>query len=280
MFSFQSMNQVTLWISATVFFLLLLSIRTNPFAAVAAFLRELFVSRKYLFHFLAMLGILMLNKIEQLIEKGMLQIPDYTPSIFRFEGGFVAGFQHLFENQTLTFITTFFYVVIFPSLMITSIGIYTYKRNFKLLYAMCYALMFNYMIAIPFYLFFPVNEVWFFHPDVKLLILNYFPTFESEYRPLSGLDNCFPSLHTSISVSMAVLALKSGNAFWKWFTRISACVIIFSIFYLGIHWLTDMLGGLVLGLTAGMLGLRIAEGRRLFDGGYLAEPLKDSSLGK
>jgi membrane-associated phospholipid phosphatase len=92
---------------------------------------------------------------------------------------------------------------------------------------------------------------------------NVFPTFETDYRPLSGLDNCFPSLHTSISVSMAVIAMKSNNKFWQWFTLISAVFIIFSIFYLGVHWLTDMGGGLVLGIFASRMALRISEGRSL-----------------
>jgi membrane-associated phospholipid phosphatase len=191
---------------------------------------------------------------------------DFTPSVYGLEGDFVAVFQRLFENDMLTSFLTFFYVVVFPAVMIASIGIYAYQRNFKLFYAVCYALMINYMIAIPFYLFFPVTEVHAFNPNVKFLMLDAFPTFENDYRPLSDLDNCFPSLHTSISVTMAMIALKSKNGFWKIFAPASAAIVIFSIFYLGVHWLTDMAAGMVLGLLAVRIALRLSEGKTLLAG--------------
>lgn len=263
MFVFQSMNTVTITIVATTFVLLLVSMRNNPLLVAGSFVQEVFTNRKYLFHFAAMIAILLFNKIEQMIEDSMTYQTDFTSAVHRLEGDIVPFIQHYFQNDTLTYISTFFYVVIFPTLMVVSIGLYTYRKQYTLFYSICYALMFNYMIAIPFYLFFPVNEVWSYHPDVQLLMTNVFPTFETDYRPLSGLDNCFPSLHTSISVSMAVIAMKSNNKFWRWFTLISAVFIIFSIFYLGVHWLTDMGGGLVLGIFASRMALRISEGRSL-----------------
>ncbi|RAV21946.1 phosphatase PAP2 family protein [Paenibacillus contaminans] len=263
MFVFQSMNTVTIAIVATTIVLLLVSMRNNPLLVAGSFVQEIFTNRKYLFHFAAMIAILVFNKIEQMIEDSMTYQTDFTSAVHRLEGDIVPFIQHYFQNDILTYISTFFYVVIFPTLMVVSIGLYTYRKQYTLFYSICYALMFNYMIAIPFYLFFPVNEVWSYHPDVQLLMTNVFPTFETDYRPLSGLDNCFPSLHTSISVSMAVIAMKSNNKFWRWFTLISAVFIIFSIFYLGVHWLTDMGGGLLLGIFASRMALRISEGRSL-----------------
>lgn len=262
----QSMTQATVMIAISVYILLLFSLKRNPlypFHAAGTFVQELFSNRKFLLHFLAMLLVLFFNKIEISLENSMKTHSDFTPSIHALEGNFVAIFQRLFENDLLTSFVSFFYVVIFPAIMITSIILYTYQRNIKLVYAVCYALMLNYMIAIPFYLFFPVTEVHAFNPNVRFLMLDAFPSFESEYRPLSDLDNCFPSLHTSISVSMAMIALRSKNGFWKVFAPVSAAIIIFSIFYLGIHWLLDMSAGMVLGLLAARIAIRLSEGRTL-----------------
>jgi membrane-associated phospholipid phosphatase len=256
---FESMTNAAVYIVITIFIFLLCSIRKNPLAAAGSFVQEIFTNRKFMLHMLVVVAILFFNKIELSIEKKMNYRADFTGSIFKIEGNFVAAIQHLFHNDMLTYATSFFYVVVFPSVMIASIVIYTYQKNYKLFYAFCYAILINYAVAMPFYLFFPVNEVWAFHPNVSLLITDVFPTFESDYRPLSGLDNCFPSLHTSISVSLAILATKSGSAFWKRFVPLSSAFIIFAIFYLGIHWLTDMVGGVVLGVTAARLGLRISE---------------------
>jgi membrane-associated phospholipid phosphatase len=258
---FQSMTHATVYIVITVFIFLLFSTRRNPLYAAGSFVQEIFTSRKYLLHLVALIAILFFNKVELWIENRMHYKPDFTGSIYRIEGNLVEHIQKFFHHDLLTFFTSYFYVVVFPAVMIASIFIYTYQKNYRLFYAVCYAIMFNYLIAIPFYLFFPVNEVWAFHPNVSLLIVDVFPTFEQEYRPLSGLDNCFPSLHTSLSVSMALIAMKSNIKFWKIFVPISSAIILFTIFYLGIHWVIDMFGGVVLGTIAARLGLRISEGR-------------------
>lgn len=280
MFMIHSMTEATMMIAAAVFFLLLFALRENPLRAAGAFTHNLFTNVKYLLHFAALLAILFFNKLELVIEHRMNDIADFTPHIYRLEGGFVPLIQQLFEHRWLTELSVFFYVIVFPALIAVSIALYTYRKQYKLFNAVCYALMFNYMLAIPFYLFFPVSEVWSFHPDVKFLMQRVFPTFELEYRPLSGLNNCLPSLHTSISVTMAVLAGRSNNAFWKMFTKCSAAFIMFSILYLGVHWLTDTFAGLALGFVASKLALRISEGRPLFVHPWLTARIKSRELGE
>jgi membrane-associated phospholipid phosphatase len=261
MFIIHSMTDVAIGITLTVFFSIWITTRKIPFFAAGSFVQEVFTSRKFAFHFLGLAAILFINKLEQWAAGKMHFKNDFTPYIYSLEGNFVSWFQHLFMSDTVSTITIFIYVLIFPTLMITSVFVYTYQKNYKMFYTVCYAIIINYLIAIPFYLFFSVSEVWFVRPDVQALMMHAFPTFETDYRPTSGLMNCFPSLHTSISVSMAFLAIKYKNVFWSRFTIISCIGIIFSIFYLGIHWLTDMTGGLVLGVAAARLGIRISESR-------------------
>lgn len=266
MLQIQSMVHVSIYIAITVFVILLVTLRTNPFTIAGTIVQEIVTSRKYFFHLIAMFCILFFNKIQLYLENQYKNPDDFTSSFYKFEGNIVASIQHFFKNDYLTTLLTFFYVVIFTALLVASLFIYTYAKDKKLFYALCYAMMINYMVAIPFYFFFPVNEVWFFHPKVDLLILDVFPTFEQEYRPLSGLNNCFPSLHTSISVTLALIALRSTNVLWRRIVMSSAVIIIFSIFYLGIHWLLDMAGGVLLGIIASQVGLRVSEGSRVFDG--------------
>ncbi|MGO4276200.1 inositol phosphorylceramide synthase, partial [Paenibacillus sp. TAF58] len=162
---FQSMTHATVYIVITVLIFLIASTRKSPFHIAGSFVQEIFTSRKYLLHFVALITILFFNKVEMWVEKSVDIKTDFTKSIYGIEGNFVSAIQHFFHNDTLTLVSSYFYVVVFPAVMITSIALYTYQKNYKLFYAICYALMFNYMIAIPFYLFFPVNEVWSFHPN-------------------------------------------------------------------------------------------------------------------
>ncbi|MFD2612598.1 phosphatase PAP2 family protein [Paenibacillus gansuensis] len=258
MFIFQSMTNISIATTVVVLLFLMVSTRRSPLAAVTAIASNLLKSRSYLFHFAALLGILYVNKLEMKVESQFPVVYDFAALFHQIEGNFVYWIQHTFMNPSLTYVLTFMYVIVFPALMITSLCIYTTTQNYRLFYATCIAIMMNYLVAIPFYLFVPVNEVWFYHPQVDFLIPSIFPSFETDYRPLSGLNNCFPSLHTSISVTVALLAYHSGNRIWKWITGISAAVIVFSIFYLGIHWLTDMIGGVLLAIAASTVGLKLA----------------------
>ncbi|MCQ6560892.1 phosphatase PAP2 family protein [Paenibacillus mendelii] len=261
MILFDNMTTVAIYTTLVVILLLWYGALTNPFRIGGLFLKELATSRAYLLHFVALMAILFLNKIELMIENNMTSYTvDFTSFFQSIEGSFVSNLQHTFENEILTLVVSFVYVVVFQAMLIASIGIYTFQDKTKqMYYATCYAIMINYLVAIPFYFFFPVNEVWAHDPSVRFLMLDVFPNFETEYRALSGLNNCFPSLHTSISVTLAVLALRSGNKRWAWFCSICAAIVIFAIFYLGIHWLIDMLGGLLLGLFASTAGIYLSK---------------------
>ncbi|MNC61694.1 undecaprenyl pyrophosphate phosphatase [compost metagenome] len=42
-------------------------------------------------------------------------------------------------------------------------------------------------------------------------------------------------------------------------TTVSAVIIVFGIFYLGIHWLTDMLGGTLLAILSTTVAVQLAK---------------------
>lgn len=256
---FHSMASVSIGTVVMIGILLAFGTGQQPFAAAWSFIKSLVVSRKYLLFFVAVLAIISLNKNELRLENWINVSYDLTPYLSGWEGAWPAWVQSTFHSDILTVICAIFYLVLFQSTMIASIGIYTHDNNMKLYYAICIALLLNYIIAVPFYLFIPVNEVWFVHPQVKFLVLDVFPSFEREYRALSGLNNCFPSLHTSISVTLALIAGKSGIRRWAVFAWVNAAVIIFSIFYLGIHWFTDMVAGVLLAFLSTAIGLRIGD---------------------
>lgn len=71
-------------------------------------------------------------------------------------------------------------------------------------------------------------------------------------------DASFPSGHTAASFA-AVWALRgAGSPLWRP-ALVLAAVIAFSRLYLYVHWPTDVLGGILLGMAAGWLGARAAE---------------------
>lgn len=257
---YQSMNHVVLYTILLVILLIWIGARRNPFLAFVELGKELLRSYKFILIVVGMISVLALNKYELQIERKLQIASDYTALFFGLEGHFVQNLQQLFVTPWLTPIIVFFYIFMLQSVLAASLGVYLLDKNRLMLYATCYSIMLIYTIAIPFFLYFPVNEVWAYAPaGVRFTMLDVFPNFEQEYRPLSGLDNCFPSLHTAISVSSALLAYRSGNQRWKAITTISAAAIVFGIFYLGIHWMLDMLAGTLLAVLSTSVAVGLAK---------------------
>ncbi|MFF2094008.1 phosphatase PAP2 family protein [Paenibacillus sp. NPDC058174] len=264
MILFQTMGSVAAYTALSAFMLIWLGAGMNPFAASAQLIRSLLGSKRYFFHFIALIIILLCNKMELRIESQLITQYNFTALFHALEGNIVHSIQQLFHHKWLTPFLSFMYIVVFQALMLSSLAVYTTQERVsgrhRLYYATCYAIMLNYFVAIPFFLFFPVQEVWSYQDSgATFFLLEAFPSFESQYRLLSGLDNCFPSLHTSMSVTLAILACSSSNRRWAAIVCSCSAVILFSIFYLGIHWITDMLGGLTLGVFASAAGLKLSE---------------------
>jgi len=64
--------------------------------------------------------------------------------------------------------------------------------------------------------------------------------------------NVFPSLHTSLSVTVAALAVRTRDEYpyWAILSLLLAASVSVSTMYLAIHWIIDVLAGTVLGLVA------------------------------
>jgi len=253
-------STITLLAASLITFLVILfyCLRQNPFPVIIACTRDLVRHRLMLFHLLGGSSILVMNKLELMLEPELREeVNDWTAYIRAFEENVTPLVQEMFQHPMLTQVTTFFYVVVFSVLMFVSLLVYHREGDFRSWYALVYGISCNYFLAIPFFLFAPVMEAWTSHPDIQFLIPEVYPRFELEYRYFSGMDNSFPSLHTSISVTMAMIALHSENRRLAGVSLLSAGVILLSILYLGIHWWVDLIGGFVLASISVGLAFRL-----------------------
>ena len=72
-------------------------------------------------------------------------------------------------------------------------------------------------------------------------------------------DYSFPSGHTAASfASVTALYLAGEKKLWK-LALILGCVIAFSRMYLYVHYPTDILGGVIVGILSGVLGYEIIK---------------------
>lgn len=255
---FQSVSSILITGCVTLFLVLIVTLKKNPFTVIFHFGKDLIKSRILLAHVLGALFILLFNKFELIVESHV-SATDLTQYIYLFEGNITPLVQQWLKHDGLTFVTTFFYVIVFTVMMFASLFVYHHERDRRSLYALLYGIGLNYVIAIPFFLFVPVNETWSIHPGVSPLYLTVYPLFEEQYRFFSGLDNSFPSLHTSISLTLATIAYRSRNTRFAWIAVVSAVIILFSVIYLGIHWYADVIAGIVLASITTSFAYRLSD---------------------
>lgn len=246
---------------ATMFLLIYIAKpNQSPIKIVLYTLKKLFTNYQFLLTVIFMFGILFINKIELSVENNLKDfiIWDFTYIIHGLEGDIVSYIQRL-TIYPLTYFLTYMYVFTFPALIWSSLAIYRYYEDEQMIKSLFFGFILNYLIAIPFYLFIPVNESWFANPHVSFLIKDIYPAFTQQYRPLSGLNNCFPSLHTSISMTVALIAQRSKHRNLAKLSITCATLIAFATLYLGIHWFLDVTGGLILAILIAKLSLRYGE---------------------
>ena len=112
------------------------------------------------------------------------------------------------------------------------------------------AVAIDYAISLPFFLFFPVPERWAW-PDSGAILLSdlWAPQLIELFRPFSGLDNCFPSFHVSLTAVAVGLCFTERLRF-RWAALWLGVLVVLSTLVLGIHWLTDIVAGLATGVLA------------------------------
>jgi membrane-associated phospholipid phosphatase len=99
-------------------------------------------------------------------------------------------------------------------------------------------------LIIPFYNTIELHEVWWVlgRPDAFAR-----PTFMDAYHVQLNVQNCFPSMHTSIAFAVLLLALRERGPIFRYGMAAYCSAIIFSTLYLQIHWTIDVVAGLVFG---------------------------------
>ncbi len=103
-------------------------------------------------------------------------------------------------------------------------------------------------MIMPFYTAIRVDEVWSVLGDPDRLQRGW-----SDEQRLDIGANCFPSMHTSVAFAILLLALREKSVSFRRMMVVYALSIIVSTLYMEVHWVIDVLGGLLLGWGAVVL---------------------------
>ena len=97
--------------------------------------------------------------------------------------------------------------------------------------------------------------------DVEGLLFTQYTQYQFLTASINHRTNVFPSLHTSLSVTAALLAWTTREEYPQWppIAAVLAVSVAISTMYLGIHWATDVVFGAVLGWASVRIGRRFEE---------------------
>jgi membrane-associated phospholipid phosphatase len=158
------------------------------------------------------------------------------------------------------------YFLLFPAL-VTALAVALARRpNLGPYRVLATATVVDYVLSVPFYVLFPVPERWAFAESGAALLSDQWTSGLIEFfRPLSGLDNCFPSFHVSLTVIVVLLCFLDRSP-WRWTAFVIGLTVILSTVAIGIHWLADVVGGVAIGLAS------VAAARRIESRWQLPSP--------
>jgi membrane-associated phospholipid phosphatase len=176
---------------------------------------------------------------------------DLARCIFLIEGSKVSMFQ-AFTNPPLTYVSSFIYIFGFSFLLTFTFIFFLMTNQLKTLKEYTVALSFIYMVAFPFYIFTPVEVTGHTLPGVMPLLYNLSPLITNGMRAVDPFfDNCFPSLHAALSIlAMLFILFRTDLRSLKILAVFITLAIQFTIFYLGIHWITDFIAGIILAMLS------------------------------
>ena len=172
---------------------------------------------------------------------------DYANIIVRIEDGFVNWFSQNWTPGILHFFVLI-YIIIYPFSVWFALFYYIVDSQKKALKSLAYALIITYMIALPFYLFLPITNVYTYYGSSSALE-TVLPTIEQFFYQATTPNNCLPSLHTAMAIFLAYTGSLTNNKKFAYFTYFIMITVLISVIYLSIHWITDVIAGALVALV-------------------------------
>lgn len=151
------------------------------------------------------------------------------------------------------------YFFLFPLIAIAVTLALAFKESPRPYRTFSLAVMIDYLMSLPFFIFLPIPERW-AYPDSNAILLSdlWNESLITYIRPISGLDNCFPSFHTSLTVILITVCYLYNVRLKTSFLFIGATIIL-ATFVLGIHWIPDIISGIFVGLLSVILAHRLEK---------------------
>lgn len=176
-----------------------------------------------------------------------------TDHLYVFEGGFVPWLQGV-TPEPLVFYFSAVYVVGYGVLLMYPPVAYAVLDDLEHAARLFTAYALNYFVGALLYIavvaFGPRN--YFLPTEVQQPLYTHFPDVMYLTSAVNTNSNVFPSLHASMAVTVLMLAYYTRSEYPRWFaiTLVLSPSVVLATMVLGIHWLSDVIGGVVLAVMS------------------------------
>ena len=200
--------------------------------------------------------------IDQHNESMKAKVGGYTHWVHGLEGDFTLWAQEAFRSDLLTDILSFHYLFVYLFIIWFSPMYFILVRDHVMADKAALNYLVIYLLAVPLYLFFNVEVTSSYIPGMDALLYhdNWFIEFVTNNDPM---DNGVPSLHFGLPIGLLILnrlhVRDLGITIKEWrhrefdlFIQLNLVIYLFSIQYLGIHWILDIIPGVILAAICAM----------------------------
>lgn len=227
---------------------------------------------RYKWHFLLIVAIYLMKSAVFLLEEPVEQLfaIDFTPMIYEFEGNSIFWVQHYLEHPAMTLLMGIVYIGSFLFIMVFTIILFAYMNMKRVASRLIYLYIVLFILTVPFYLLVVVYTPSYpkmFYPGaasmisgMEPLLYNYGPRVNEFFVNYDTFNNCFPSMHIGYPSAIIMMLFMDVKGFrrYKAFLLIMLALISVSILYLGIHWISDILGGFLIAVVGVIIADRYA----------------------
>ena len=200
--------------------------------------------------------------IDQHNEPMKPRVGGYTHWVHELEGEFTLWTQETFRNDLLTDVLSFHYLFVYLFIIWFSPMYFILVRDHVMADKAALNYLVIYLLAVPLYLFFNVEVTSSYIPGMDALLYHdsWYLEFVTNNDPM---DNGIPSLHFGLPVGLLILnrlhCRDKGIDIREWrhrefdlFVMANCVVYLFSIQYLGIHWIMDIIPGIILAIICAL----------------------------
>ena len=211
----------------------------------------------------ALAAVLLINKLARNIgpEVSWIVGINITGHIYALEGGLIGVIQS-FANPAFTNYFSFVYLAGYVFILVFPFVAYFALDDLRPFRWTATAYVLNYGIGLLCYVAFIAYGPRNLLPDlVDPLLYQAFPSSQLLTGEVNVNTNVFPSLHTSLSATVMTLAWRTREVYPRWaaIATVVGTSIVVATMYLGIHWATDVLAGLVLGVGSAVAAIRYVD---------------------